>query len=124
MASQLRGLEQVRGVMSASSLFLIADLPFAGLFVLVIFWLGGPLAIVPMISFPIALGLASILAHGIRRSPDRAQISGHRKKGLLVESIEWAEPGKANLGSSYILGLWTRRPKEHNAPETSITHMH
>src|SRR3546814_9391003 len=31
MASQLRGLEQVRGVMSASSLFLIADLPFAGL---------------------------------------------------------------------------------------------
>src|SRR3546814_11837969 len=29
MASQLRGLEQVRGVMSASSLFLIADLPFA-----------------------------------------------------------------------------------------------
>src|SRR3546814_1299189 len=68
MASQLRGLEQVRGVMSASSLFLIADLPFAGLFVLVIFWLGGPLAIVPMISFPIALGLAFILAHGIRRS--------------------------------------------------------
>src|SRR3546814_19217975 len=94
--------------MSASSLFLIADLPFAGLFVLVIFWLGGPLAIVPMISFPIALGLAFILAHGIRRSTDRAQISGNRKNGLLVESLDSAETVKANRGGWYMLGRWNR----------------
>ncbi|HVJ00182.1 MAG TPA: ATP-binding cassette domain-containing protein [Sphingomonas sp.] len=120
MASQLRGLEQVRSVMSASSLFLIADLPFAALFVLVIFWLGGPLAIVPLISFPLALLLAVILARGIRRSTDRAQISGNRKNGLLVESLDSAETVKANRGGWYMLGRWNRLLHEVHAHEYPV----
>jgi len=120
MAAQLRGLEQIRGVMSASSLFLIADLPFAGLFVAVIFWLGGPLAIVPMISFPLAILIAFILARGIRRSTDRAQISGNRKNGLLVESLDSAETVKANRGNWYMLGRWNRLIQEVHSHEFPV----
>ena len=120
MASQLRGLEQIRGVMSASSLFLIADLPFAALFVAVIFWLGGPLAIVPMVSFPLAILIAVILARGIRRSTDRAQISSNRKNGLLVESLDSAETVKANRGNWYMLGRWNRLIQEVHSHEFPV----
>src|SRR3546814_9451069 len=73
-----------------------------------------------MISFPIALGLAFILAHGIRRSTDRAQISGNRKNGLLVESLDSAETVKANRGGWYMLGRWNRLLQEVHAHEYPV----
>ena len=98
MAAQLRGLEQVRALMSSGSLFLLADLPFALFFVVIIFLLGGSLALVPLIGLPIALGIAWGLARLIRKDTQRAQISGNLKNGLLVESIDAAETIKANRG--------------------------
>lgn len=41
MAAQLRGTDQVRSMLSSASLFVLADLPFALLFMAVMAWLGG-----------------------------------------------------------------------------------
>jgi len=120
MAAQLRGLEQVRAVMSSGSLFLLADLPFALLFVLVIYALGGPIALVPLISLPIALGIAWGLARLIRRDTDRAQISANRKNGLLVESIDAAETVKANRGGWRLLARWNSLMDEVHAAEDPV----
>ncbi len=106
MASQLRGLEQVRSIMSSSALFAFADLPFALLFIFVIAQLGGSIAIVMAIAFPIALVLAFIFAKLIRRNTEKAQISGNRKNGLLVEALDAAETVKANRGQWYLLSRW------------------
>lgn len=104
LAAQLRGLEQVRSIMSSGSLFLIADLPFAAFFIAFIMWIGGPVAFVPLLSLPIALLLALLLARLIRRGTDRAQVSGNRKNGLLVESLDAAETIKAARGDWALLG--------------------
>lgn len=108
LAAQLRGLEQVRSTMSSGSLFLIADLPFALFFIGFIFWVGGPVAYVPMASLPIALLFAYILARLIRNGTDRAQISGNRKNGLLVESLDAVETIKAARGGWFMLAKWNR----------------
>ena len=108
MAAQLRGLEQVRSILSSASLFLIADLPFALFFILVIVALGGIIAIVPLITFPVALGLGFLFARLIRSDTDKAQISGNRKNGLLVEALDAAEIIKANRGGWHMLGRWNR----------------
>ena len=120
MAAQLRGLEQVRSLMSSGSLFLLADLPFALFFVVVIALLGGWLALVPLISLPIALGVAWGLARMIRADTDRAQISGNRKNGLLVESIDAAETVKANRGGWHLLARWNRLMQEVHASEDPV----
>src|SRR5690606_16978285 len=104
----LRGLEQIRALMSSGSLFLMADLPFALFFILVIAGLGGPIVMVPLISFPIALLLAWLFAWRIRSDTNKAQVSGNRKNGLLVESIDAAETVKANRGGWFMLGRWNR----------------
>jgi ATP-binding cassette subfamily C protein LapB len=120
MAAQLRGLEQVRALMSSGSLFLLADLPFALFFVLIIYMLGGPLALVPLLSLPIALGIAWGLARLIRNDTQRAQISGNLKNGLLVESIDAAETIKANRGGWQLLARWNRLIEDIHASEDPV----
>ncbi|MDE1467794.1 ATP-binding cassette domain-containing protein [Aurantiacibacter sp. D1-12] len=112
MASQLRGQDQIRQVMSSGSLFMLADLPFALFFVGVIAMIGGPLALVPLIALPVALTLALILSKIIRNGTDRAQVSGNRKNGMLVESLDAAETVKANRGGWFMMGRWNRLVRE------------
>lgn len=106
MASQLRGLEQVRSIMSSSAIFALADLPFALLFIFVIAQLGGSIAFVMAIAFPVALLMAFIFARLIRRNTEKAQVNGNKKNGLLVEALDAAETIKANRGQWYLLSRW------------------
>lgn len=112
MAAQIQGQEQIRQVMSASSLFVITDLPFAVLFIIVVMSIGGPLALVPLISFPIAIALALLFARIIRSGAERAQVTGTRKNGLLVEMLDASETLKANLGGWHMLARWNRLIRE------------
>jgi ATP-binding cassette, subfamily C, bacterial LapB len=106
MAAQLRGLEQVRQMLSSSAVFAMADLPFAILFIFVIAQLGGKIALVLLITFPIAIGIAIVIARMIRRDTESAQVTGNKKNGLLVESLDAAETIKANRGQWYMLSRW------------------
>jgi ATP-binding cassette subfamily C protein LapB len=106
MAAQLRGLETVRAVMSSSAIFAFADLPFAILFILVIAKLGGVIALVMAISFPIAVSMALLFARMIRSDTQRAQVNGNRKNGLLVEAMDASETVKANRGQWFLLSRW------------------
>jgi ATP-binding cassette subfamily C protein LapB len=108
MAAQIQGQEQIRQVMSASSLFVITDLPFAILFIFVVLGIGGPLALVPVVSFPIAIAMAVLFARIIRKSAERAQVTGTRKNGMLVEMLDASETLKANLGGWHMLARWNR----------------
>lgn len=108
MAGQLRGLDQIRSVMASASLFVLADLPFALLFILVMFAIGGWVAIVPLLTFPLAIGAGLVFSHMIREDAHKSQVSGNRKNGLLVEALGVAETIKANLGGWHMLAAWNR----------------
>ena len=55
LASQIKGFEMVRGVLASTSLFVVADVPFALFFIVVIALIGGWVVAVPLIALPIAL---------------------------------------------------------------------
>ncbi len=107
MAAQLKGLEQVRSMMSSSTLFLLADLPFALFFIYIVAKLGGVIAVVMLISFPVSMGLAFLFAKMIREDTARAQISGNKKNGLLVEALDAAETVKSNRGHWFMMSRWS-----------------
>jgi ATP-binding cassette subfamily C protein LapB len=56
-ASQIRHFESVRNFMTSSTLFILADAPFALFFVGVIAFIAGPVAIVPLVMIPLAVGV-------------------------------------------------------------------
>lgn len=108
MAGQLRGLEQVRSAMTSASMFALADLPFALIFVGFMALIGGVLAIVPLIFFPISILFAVLLARAIRDATAQAQISGNHKNGLLVEALDASETLKSSGGDWFMLRSWNR----------------
>ena len=120
MAAQLKGLEQVRSIMSSASLFVMADLPFSLLFIVVVFWIGGAVALVPVVSLPLALIVAFMIARSLRAGTEKAQVSGNRKNGMLVESLDAVETIKANRGNWFMLARWNRLIREIHHYEDPI----
>lgn len=108
MAAQMRGLDQVRSTMSSAALFALADFPFAIFFIFIIMVLGGPLAIVMLVAFPVAMLMSFFFARMIRRDTERSQVTANRKNGLLVETFDAAETVKANRGQWYLLARWNK----------------
>lgn len=108
MAGQLRSYDQIRALLSSATIFAVADLPFALFFVWVIYLLGGPVALVPLLSFIISIGLGFMFARMIRRQADSVQVGTNRKNGLMVEALDAAETIKSNRGGWQMLARWNR----------------
>lgn len=120
MAAQLRGLEQVRQIFSSASIFVMADLPFALLFLVVMGVIGGVVAIVPLAIFALSLLLAFIFSRGIREHAEKTQVTGNRKNGLLVEALDASETIKANRGGWHMLAGWNNLIDAVNSHDVKV----
>lgn len=120
MAGQLRGLDQIRSAMTSTSLFILADLPFALVFAMFMMSIGGVLAIVPLIFFPASILIAVLLARSIRDATAQAQISGNHKNGLLVEALDAAETIKSTGGDWFMLRAWNRLVEQVHTHDIKI----
>jgi ATP-binding cassette subfamily C protein LapB len=108
LASQVKGFEMVRGVLASTSLFVLADVPFALFFILVITLVGGWVVAVPLIALPIALAAGLVFQRAIQRHTRLNLASNNRKAGLLVEAVDGAESLKANSAEWRLQGRWNR----------------
>lgn len=102
-ASQIRHFESVRNFMTSSTLFVLADVPFALMFVVVIYLLAGPVALVPLITIPVGLISGFFSQSAIERLTGENMTESNRKNGLLIEAIDGIESIKAAGGEWKIL---------------------
>jgi ATP-binding cassette subfamily C protein LapB len=105
-ASQIRHFESVRNFMTSSTLFIMADVPFALFFVAVIAMLAGPVALVPLIMVPIAIGAGLAFRKPIERHTAEHMAESNRKNGLLIEAVDGIESVKASAGEWKMLDRW------------------
>jgi ATP-binding cassette subfamily C protein LapB len=108
LASQVKGFEMVRGVLASTSLFVLADVPFALLFVAVIALVGGWVALVPVVFLPLALVVGLMFQGAVQRHTRLNLSASNRKAGLLVEAVDGAEALKAQGGEWAVQGRWSR----------------
>ncbi len=105
-ASQIRHFESVRNFLTSSSLFIMADLPFAIFFVGVIAIIAGPVALVPLVSVPLAI-LAGLAFRGpIEKYTGMHMQESNEKNGLLIEAIDGIESVKAANAEWKMLERW------------------
>lgn len=97
-ASQIRHFESVRAFMTTSTLFIMADAPFAILFIGVIAIIGGPVALVPLITVPLAVASSFFFLRRIKAITSENMEESNLKNGLLIEAIDGAESVKASGG--------------------------
>lgn len=103
LASQIKGHEIVRHYMTASFLFLFADLPLGLIFLAVIWMLSGPLVLVPLTLIPVAILAGLWLRAPIERYTLMGAEEANRRNGLLVETLDGAETLKS-VGAEWEMG--------------------
>lgn len=104
--SQLRELEQVRELITSTTLSVLADLPFMLLFAVVMFMLAGHLAWVPILGIPLMLlpgllaqrKLAQLSQEGMRESAIR--------NAILIEAVQGSEDIKLARAEERFLSQW------------------
>jgi ATP-binding cassette subfamily C protein LapB len=120
LASQVKGFEQVRGVLASTSIFVLTDVPFGIFFVAVIVLLGGPVGLVPLVVLPLALLAGLGFQRSIRRHAQDTHNTSNRKTGLLVEAVDGAESIKAQGGEWAVQRRWNDLLHEGTASDQSL----
>lgn len=116
--AQLRDLDQIREMVTSSSLSVIADLPFFLLFLTVFWSISGELAVVP------AIALLFIIVPGLFLQPALARLSRAAMKesamrnGLIVETIHAMDDVKATRSEAVFHARWNHY--NHVAATASI----
>lgn len=107
-ANEVREFENLREFFSSATLVAIIDLPFVLLFLLIIYWIGGPVVYVPLVSIPLILGGAFLLHAPLTAWVRRTFREGAQKHSLLVEAIAGLETIKSFGAEGRMQRNWER----------------
>lgn len=105
-ASQIRYFESVRNFMTSSTLFILADVPFALFFIAVMAMIAGPVALVPLVMVPIAAFSGLMFRKPIEHYTALHMTESNRKNGMLIEAIDGIESIKAAHAEWKMLDHW------------------
>ena len=120
LAAQLRGYETVRGFLTSLTSHLMIDVPFALLFLLVIFFVGGSLAYIPLVFFVLSLMIGLTFRRRVEALSQKANAASNFKTGLLVETIEGAETIKSGQSGWRMLSRWINTTDESRSVEQEM----
>jgi ATP-binding cassette subfamily C protein LapB len=110
-ASQIRHFESVRNFMTSSALYILADAPFALLFIVVIYFIAGPVAFVPLMMIPVGLLIGLAMKGPIERYTAESMEESNKKNGLLIEAIDGVESVKAASAEWKLENRWRELTK-------------
>ncbi|NBP46101.1 MAG: ATP-binding cassette domain-containing protein [Betaproteobacteria bacterium] len=105
-AAQIRMYESVRTFLTSTTLFVLADIPFAFMFVGVIAMIAGPVALVPLILIPVSVGTGLMFTKPFERMSATNVAESNYKNGLLIESIDGIETIKAQAAERTFRHRW------------------
>lgn len=104
--AQLRDLEQVRELLTSTTVAAIADLPFF-FFFLFIFWLiGGPLVAVPVIALVLLVLPGLFAQRRLRSCANEAMRESSLRNAMLVESVQGIEDIKSLQAEDHFQQRW------------------
>ncbi|MBI1308672.1 MAG: type I secretion system permease/ATPase [Proteobacteria bacterium] len=106
MANQLRDYDSLRDFFTSGTIVALVDVPFMLLFVVIIFMLGGPLGLLPLLAIPVVLTVCSALQSKMMALSREIARESDLKHGHLVETINALENIKAIGSASHAQGVW------------------
>ncbi|WP_158283944.1 type I secretion system permease/ATPase [Pseudomonas sp. OV226] len=101
-ANVVQSFETVRDMVTSATLTAVADLPFALLFLLVIYLVAGPLVWVVVGTMLAVVALALLIQIPLKRDSQNSMKVASNRHGLVVESLDNLETIKALRAESWI----------------------
>jgi len=105
-ASQLRDFESIRNFFTASTMATLVDLPFSIIFLIVIFYIGGPMIVVPLTIILILLIYSWLLIKPLKKSVEETYEATANKNAHLIETLCSIQTIKSLGASNYSQWVW------------------
>ncbi len=105
-ASQLREFESIRNFFTASTIATLVDLPFAVIFLWVIYYIGGPMIAVPLIIIALLMLYSLILVKPLKASVEATYEASANKNAHLIETLRTIKTVKTLGASNYSQWVW------------------
>ncbi len=106
LVNNMREFDSLREFFSSTTLLALVDLPFLVLFITIIFYIGGPIAIVPAVIAPIVILVGIIMQGPLKRAIEGGYKESTQKNALLVETVSGLETIKTSRAEGSMLGRW------------------
>ncbi|MBA2653479.1 MAG: type I secretion system permease/ATPase [Gammaproteobacteria bacterium] len=104
--NNLREFETIRDFFTSATLTTLVDLPFLILFVVLIWYLGSYIVIVPLIAVPLVIGTVLVIQKPLYNAMQDVTQSAGQKQALLVESIAGLEVLKTLNAEGLVQQKW------------------
>lgn len=104
--SQIRELEQVRELMTSTTIGAVADLPFFLLFLCVMWLVAGPLAWIPLAAVPLLVIPGLLVQKPLARLSSEGMRESSIRNAMLVEAVQGIEDIKLLRAEPRFQGQW------------------
>lgn len=108
LISQLRDLDQMRELLTSTTMGVMIDLPFVILFLFIIWMIGGPLVWVPIAAIPILIIPGLIAQVPLSDLADQGLSETALRNALLMETIHRVEDIKILQAEPRFRNLWNK----------------
>lgn len=105
-ANELREFASLREFFSSATLITLIDIPFALIFIGVVWLLCGPLAYVPLFTIPLMLIGVLLVQIPLRNVVKKSVVEDKIKHGILIETVTGLETIKSVRASGRMRQLW------------------
>ncbi|UXM94098.1 type I secretion system permease/ATPase [Bartonella sp. HY329] len=106
LVSQLRDLDQIRELLTSSTLGVLIDLPFVTVFLAIIWALGGPLVWIPILAIPLIILPGIIAQIPLAKLANAGLDEAALRNAVLMESIYRAEDIKLLQAEPRFRNVW------------------
>lgn len=106
MTSNMKEFETLRDFFTSATIATLVDLPFVALYILIIYIIGGPVAIVPTAAIPIIIGMGFILQKPLMAVIKESLHESSLKNALLFETITGLETIKMQAAEGHTQRNW------------------
>ena len=105
-ASNVQEFESFREFITSATITALVDMPFVFIFIFAIYWVGGWLCIVPIVTLPLVILCGLLVQRQLGAVIQESFRCGAQKQGVLIESLTGIETIKALAAEGAIQRKW------------------
>lgn len=105
-AANLREFETLRDFFASATLLAIIDFPFILFFIVLIWMIAGPVAVVPAVLVPLAMGVGVLLQRPLDKAIKESMKEGAYKSSLIFETLSGLETIKVQAAEGHMQRKW------------------
>ena len=105
-ASNLKDFDSIRSFLTNATMAVLIDLPFSVIFLAVIFYIGGFIVLIPMVTMGLILLYAFFIKQPLKESIESTHEASAKKSSILIEALHNLETLKSLNALNHIQWKW------------------